>query len=299
MKRLLVPAACVVAALAAASADARLLHYQVTVVVTGNGHVTAPAPDSTSGSIDCPDQCSALIKQNSTITLTATPDTGSRFAGWGGDCTSAGTASTCTLTLTGQGANGSKSISAGFDVPPPPVPMITLTVQKTGTGTGFVGGSGIDCGKTCATSLAKGAKVTLVAVADPGSALLGWSGACSGAATCTLTVKRSSTATVTLADRRRPYAVALPGRGRHNAAVNLQFRVWDSKGASREDLTVAGGRVRLERAQVPMRVVSFRRILSVPWRVPRSAPRVERLCVTAFDRSGRRSPTSCAPLTVA
>jgi len=276
-----------------------VLHYQVTVVVTGNGHVTAPAPDSTSGAIDCPDQCSALIKQNSTITLTATPDEGSRFAGWGGDCASAGTASTCTLTLTGQGANGSKSISAGFDVPPPPVPMVSLAVQKIGTGTGFVGGSGIDCGKTCATSLAKGAKATLLAVADPGAALLGWGGACSGVVTCTLTVTRSSTAIVTFADRRRPYASALPGRGRRSTTMNLQFRAWDSRGASREELMVGSGRVRLERAEVPMRAVSFRRIYSVPWRVPAAAQRTERLCVTAFDRSGRHSPTSCAPLTLA
>lgn len=81
MKRALFLVASVAATLLASSASARTLHYQVTVTVTGSGHVTAPAPDSTSGSIDCPGQCSALMKQNTTVTFTATPDGGAPFNG--------------------------------------------------------------------------------------------------------------------------------------------------------------------------------------------------------------------------
>jgi len=75
--------ACLIATAFAASASARALHYQVTVTVTGPGHVTGTGDG---GSIDRPGTCSALIKQNTTLTLTATPDSGATFGGWGGDC---------------------------------------------------------------------------------------------------------------------------------------------------------------------------------------------------------------------
>jgi hypothetical protein len=289
---------CLAAAVLVSSASARTLHYQVTVVVSGPGHVTAPAPDPTSGSIDCPTTCSALMKQNTTVVFTATPDSGATFSGWGGDCASAGSASTCTITFTGQGSNGSKSITAGFGVPPPPAQQFTLTVKKAGTGSGFVGGGGIDCGTTCSVSLTKGTKATLLAVANPGSVLLGWSGGCSGP-TCRLTVLRAVTATVTFADRRRPYVVALPGAGRPGRWHELKFRAWDASGMSRELLAVRAGRTTVVKDAVPLRSVRFSRIVSVAWKVPASARRgSDRFCVTAFDRRGKRSPTSCAVLGV-
>src|SRR5207244_3778013 len=117
VKRLLAFLTCLAAVSMVSSASARTFHYQITVVVTGPGHVTGSGDG---GSIDCPDQCSALIRQNTSITLTATPVGGATFGGWGGDCTSSGASSTCRLTLTGQGSNGSESVSAGFNVPPPP-----------------------------------------------------------------------------------------------------------------------------------------------------------------------------------
>ena len=279
----------VAAASVVATASARTEHYTVTVVVTGPGHVTLPQPDPTSGSIDCPTQCSALIKQNSTVTLTATPDSGATFAGWGGDCASAGTSLTCTISLTGQGHNGSESISAGFDNPPPPPPMVTLAVKKTGTGTGFAGGGGIDCGKRCSVSVAEGTKATLLAVADPGSTLLGWSGVCSGALTCKLTVKKNLTATVTFVDQRRPYVVALPGKGRPGGVVNLQFRVWDNRGASREELTVAHGAATLDRVEVPLGAVVYRRLRSVTWRIPATAAPAADQVLRGRDRQGRQA----------
>jgi hypothetical protein len=60
-------------------------------------------------------------------------------------------------------------------------------------------------------SVTKVTKATLLAVADPGSVLLGWSGACSGP-TCTLVVTGAETATVTFADR----------------WLDLRFRAWDA-----------------------------------------------------------------------
>src|SRR5581483_4494731 len=93
MRRLhiLLAALALAAAGLAAAASARTLHYALTVVVTGPGHVTGSGDG---GSIDCPDQCSALIRQTTSITLTAAPEGTAVFAGWGGD--------------------GSKSVTAGF-----------------------------------------------------------------------------------------------------------------------------------------------------------------------------------------
>jgi len=75
-----------------------------------------------------------------------------------------------------------------------------LTVAKAGTGSGTVTSSpsGINCGSTCITNFASGTSVTLTAAAASGSTFAGWSGACTGMATCTvsMTAARSVTATI-------------------------------------------------------------------------------------------------------
>ena len=78
-----------------------------------------------------------------------------------------------------------------------------VTVSSAGTGSGTVTSvpAGIDCGSTCSAQFADGASVTLTVVAAPGSTFTGWSGACSGAGTCPLTMSadRTVTAIFTLA----------------------------------------------------------------------------------------------------
>ncbi len=70
----------------------------------------------------------------------------------------------------------------------------TLTVSKTGSGSGSVSSSpaGINCGATCSAHFGDGASVTLTATADAGSSFAGWSGACSGAGSCSLTMNADS-----------------------------------------------------------------------------------------------------------
>ena len=77
---------------------------QVPLTVThgGNGVVT-----SIPSGIQCGSSCSLSMVHGSTIQLSAQPDPGYRFTGWGGDC--AGAATTCTLTLT-----SARSASASF-----------------------------------------------------------------------------------------------------------------------------------------------------------------------------------------
>jgi YD repeat-containing protein len=67
----------------------------------------------------------------------------------------------------------------------------TLTVEKRGEGSGTVRGTGIDCGSDCSESYAKGTAVSLTATAATGSVFGGWSQACSGTGTCSLTMDGS------------------------------------------------------------------------------------------------------------
>ena len=64
----------------------------------------------------------------------------------------------------------------------------TLTVSKAGPGGGTVTGAGIACGADCAETYPVGTAVTLTAAPDGVSTFLGWSGACGGTGTCTVTM---------------------------------------------------------------------------------------------------------------
>jgi hypothetical protein len=66
----------------------------------------------------------------------------------------------------------------------------TLTVSKGGNGGGTVTSDvpGIDCGPTCAADYPTGTMVTLTAAANAVSTFLGWTGDCSGTATCQVTM---------------------------------------------------------------------------------------------------------------
>ena len=90
---------------------------------TGGGSVTGSG-------INCPSNCSQSYASSTPVTLTATPDTGSIFFNWSGDC--AGTSTSCRVTM-----DAAKSVTAIFV--PAVVPMVTLSVgsssinEKTGT----------------------------------------------------------------------------------------------------------------------------------------------------------------------
>jgi hypothetical protein len=74
-----------------------------------------------------------------------------------------------------------------------------LYVINTGNGGGTVTSSpsGISCGGACSASFAGGAKVTLTATPNSTSSFTGWSGVCSGTATCTVTMKGVESVTAT------------------------------------------------------------------------------------------------------
>jgi hypothetical protein len=74
-------------------------------------------------------------------------------------------------------------------------PKFALTVSRGGSGSGAVSGPGIDCGATCSAEFDEGTAVTLTATPAPGSQFAGWSGACSGASTCTVTMDAAKAVT--------------------------------------------------------------------------------------------------------
>ena len=83
----------------------------------------------------------------------------------------------------------------------------TLTVSKTGAGTVTSVPAGIDCGATCTSNFSFFSTVTLTAKPAAGYSFTGWSGACTGTGTCTVTMDaaRSVTANFQLP----PYALTV------------------------------------------------------------------------------------------
>jgi Divergent InlB B-repeat domain len=302
VKRLAALCLLVAAAAGAAASEpsARVLHFPVTVTVSGPGHVRGFGDG---GSIDCPGVCSAMIREGTGIQLHAEADSGSVFTGWGGAC--AGTSG----TACGIYVNGPTGLSAGFDVapppPPPPPPMSTLTVVKAGSGTGYVGAAGgIDCGPTCTTTTSQGADVTLLAIADDGSEFAGWSGGgCSGTGQCAVTLSMDTTVTATFdhVDTSPPRIVTLRATARHGAVAQLRYRVFDDSKASRVNATVLAGKGKatLARLSVPLAPVDYRRVYALRWKVPKGLQPGRRLfCVVATDAAGNTSKRSCSALVV-
>lgn len=112
-----------------------------------------------------PGVCSFDFDKGKVVTLTATPDAGSQFTGWTGDCTG----QSCVVTL-----DASKTVIATF------VPIANkLVVTKTGDGTGLVTSDttdafSIDCGAKCEATSQVETRYGLRAVPASGSVFAGW-----------------------------------------------------------------------------------------------------------------------------
>jgi Divergent InlB B-repeat domain len=189
----------------------------VTGAGTGSGHVRAQVLDEpafdcyvVSGAAQNSSTCSQLFPWKSTVTLTATADVGSTFAGWGGACT--GTSTSCKLMMTvGRSVTANFSGSGGASY--------ALSVVGAGTGSGTVRSQtglvpAINCTVTagtasgaCTASYPSGTGVTLTETAANGHTFDGWSGACTGpASSCTVSVTSAKSTTATFSAPAGPEA---------------------------------------------------------------------------------------------
>lgn len=177
----------------------------VTKSVAAGGTVSASAAIPP---LSCGPSCastSQVYAYNTTVSLTATAASGYTFAGWGGDCSSYGTASTCSLAV-----DSAKTVSATFVIG-----TNVLTVNKTGSGTVTSSPSGINCGATCGAAYSIGQIVTLTATPSVGSTFSEWSGGgCSGAATtCAVTMDTAKTVAARFSPTQHTVTVTKSGSG--------------------------------------------------------------------------------------
>lgn len=168
----------------------------LTVARAGSGTGTV---SSSPAAIACGLTCGAPIDRDTVVTLTAAPAASSTFGGWAGDCTGGGA---CVVTM-----SAARSVTATFTIK-----TYALTVGFAGTGIGAVFGRPAD-----PEQIAHGTVVTLTAVPLVGSTFAGWSGACSGAGACLLTMDaaKSVTATFTL----NTYALTVTKAGTGSGTV--------------------------------------------------------------------------------
>ncbi len=134
------------------------------LAVTSNGNGSGTVTSNPMG-LSCGADCVESYSQNTVVTLTAAPDSGSEFAGWNGpaDCVDG------LVTLTAD-----IICAATFNV-------ITHTLSigsNTGTGSGRVMSmpAGIDCSTDCSEDYLHNTSVSLTALADVGSKFFSWEG---------------------------------------------------------------------------------------------------------------------------
>lgn len=195
--------ACTVTMDAAKSVTATFTLDTFTLTTTRASSGTGTITSSPAG-VNCGADCNESYTSGTVVTLTATPASGSTFAGWsGGGCSGTGA---CVVTM-----DAAKAVTATFSLN-----SYTLSTVRAGSGTGTITSSpaGINCGTDCNEVFNHGTMVTLTAAPAVGSAFAGWSGGgCSGTGTCVVTVDAAKTVTATFNVNTFLLTVAKSGSG--------------------------------------------------------------------------------------
>jgi alpha-tubulin suppressor-like RCC1 family protein/PKD repeat protein len=186
--------------------------FTLAASVAGGGRVTSDPPglDCTSAGGTC-----SVEPRAGTATLTAEPDPGWRFDGWGGDCTGTGLQLAVTM-------DADQACTATFSRIPD---LFSLMVVVEGDGSVTSAPAGIDCPGTCLALLPRG-PVTLSAQPTESSEILGWFEDCAapGVPTTQLVMDADRTCRIRFATR-RPFPVAVFNftPGPHVAGVPVAF----------------------------------------------------------------------------
>ena len=145
-------------------------HKSVTAIFTQDQHtLTTAASPSNGGSVSG----GGTYSSGTQVTITATPTSGWTFTNWSGDCSGAGA---CTVTM-----DGNKSVTANFIQDD-----VILSTSVSPSHGGSVSGAG---------AYSPGTQVTLTATPTSGWNFTIWSGDCSGAGVCTVTMDGNKSVT--------------------------------------------------------------------------------------------------------
>jgi hypothetical protein len=180
-----------------------------------NGPILSISPTPTNGTItsnpsgiSCGSggsMCSADFPSGTLVALTATPDPGYVFVGWGDGCASCLDNPTCTIPIDanttcsanfavsgGGGSGGGSVYTLSISLPP-------TNGTITSTPAGISCGSG---GSACSANFAEGTLVTLTATPDPGYVFVGWGDGCASCLdnpTCIIPMSANTTCSANFA----------------------------------------------------------------------------------------------------
>ncbi|MBI4396440.1 MAG: hypothetical protein HY548_05050 [Elusimicrobia bacterium] len=165
--------------------------YKLTVNKAGTAYSYDSKVTSAPSGLYCySSSCYANFSPASSVVLTASATASSAyFAGWSGGVCS-GTSATCSVSLSAD-----TTVTATFNSKP----QVTVTVGSYSTyGNVTSSPAGINCGNynyTCSAYMDPSSSVTLTPTPAAGRVFTGWSGACSGTGSCTLTVDANKSVT--------------------------------------------------------------------------------------------------------
>jgi hypothetical protein len=185
------------------------------VVTIVNDNPAAPATPGLGGTVGvttpglsttCPvSTCSYTIPNETSLQL----DGNGAFPTWAAGCV--GSASRCSIVVA-----GATTITVSFPTRINAITSFGVNVSRTSGGQITSVPPGVKCGDQsgCAAAFAENTNVALTAVADPKYAFLGWSGDCSGTATCTVVADATRSVVATFGSASVSLSVARTGSGR-------------------------------------------------------------------------------------
>jgi hypothetical protein len=190
--------------------------YFLTIAKAGTG----------TGTVECKvngasaEACLAKYPQGTELDLVAKAAAGSTFTAY-----SAGTGSAtgCSASPCSFKLEAHSKLTATFNLNAKP--KFALKVKKTGTGAGKVTStpSGIDCGAECEAQFTEGTTVTLAQSAEAGSEFVKWTGACTGAGACEVTMSAAKEVTAEFKAKAKPefkLTIAKAGSGSGSVTCN-------------------------------------------------------------------------------
>ncbi|MCA0375758.1 MAG: Ig-like domain-containing protein [Gemmatimonadetes bacterium] len=230
---------CTVTASAALTTTARFDRLGSLVIAAGAGNGTGAITSSPAG-LNCAvvngaasGTCAVDFPVGTSVTLTATAAAGHVLNAWGAACAQAAGA-TCTVNVSA----GQNTASVGFTAP------VSLSVALSGTGGGQVSGGPIACTLanntttgTCSANVPRGVPVTLTATPDGTSDFTGWSGACSGTGSCTVTPQQAASVSAAFKRKQVTLTVTAGGPGGGSLAVSAGNACVVSEGAGDQTCT--------------------------------------------------------------